>query len=233
MARWMRASRALRLPAGSKVLDLGCAFGFGMRHLTRRYQAYGHDLNPDYIDRARQSVPKAAFTCGSAEDVPYEDGTFDAILLLDVLEHVPDVRSVVSEIDRLLSPGGQLIISVPNQGALERIDSLNVYSRLLGNRIMPPTDDPSWAKSPVHRHYSLREIATMLGSGYRIRDVHYSGIGLAEIVHLPLVLLFRGLLRRPDAYNKAVILYVLVYVLEDQIRTGPWGYHMMIDAERL
>src|SRR5947209_2846553 len=100
MARWDRAARQLRLPTGSRVLDLGCAFGFGTRLLTRRYEAYGHDLDRAYVDRARRSVPDATFTVGLADDLPYPSGFFDGVLLLDVLEHVPDEQAVLQEIAR-------------------------------------------------------------------------------------------------------------------------------------
>src|SRR5579875_610697 len=143
MARWGRAIRLLQLPPGSSVLDLGCAFGFGTKMLARRYRAYGHDLSAGYIERARRSVP-ATFTVGAADAVPYPDASFDGILLLDVLEHVPDERSVLAEVARLLRPGGRLVLSVPNRGLLARADSLNVYQRLIRPGWLPPTDDPSW-----------------------------------------------------------------------------------------
>jgi SAM-dependent methyltransferase len=233
VARWNRAARALRIPAGSRVLDLGCAFGFGTRLLTRRYHAFGHDLSPKYIGRARRSVPQATFTCGPADSVPYPGGIFDAILLLDVLEHVPDQRIVVKEITRLLRPGGQLILSVPNTGLLAGLDSLNLYRRLLGDRAPPPTDDPSWRQSPVHRHYSASEIASLLDPHFRICKVEYTGLGLAEIVNLALLLLFRATIRVPRVYDILQYLYFGVYLAEDLLPTGPWGYHLMVSAERL
>jgi SAM-dependent methyltransferase len=233
MARWNRAARALQIPAGSRVLDLGCAFGFGTRLLTHRYHAFGHDLSPGYIKRAQRSVPHATFTCGPADTVPYPDGIFDAILLLDVLEHVPNERALVDEIARLLRPGGQLILSVPNKGLLAGLDSLNLYRRLLGDSAPPPTDDPSWCQSPVHQHYSASEIATLLGPRFLVRDAEYTGVGVAEMVNLLLLLAFRGFLRPPRTYEVLQYLYFGVYLAEDLLPTGPWGYHLMVSAERI
>src|SRR5690349_10615088 len=98
MARWNRAARLIDLPSRSRVLDLGCAFGFGTRLLLPRYAAFGHDLDSAYIERAQRSVPKATFTQGAASTVPYPDRFFDGVLLLDVLEHVPQEHAVVQEI---------------------------------------------------------------------------------------------------------------------------------------
>ncbi|GAC1444822.1 MAG: hypothetical protein NVSMB52_04590 [Chloroflexota bacterium] len=233
MARWAKAAHALRLPQGARVLDLGCAFGFGTRMLTARFATFGHDLSKDYIERAKRSVPNAIFTQGPAHKIPYPDGYFDAVLLLDVLEHVPDELQVLDEISRVLRVGGQLVLSVPNKGWLATMDSLNVYHRLFGLEAPPPTDDPSWPHSPVHRHYSLSDMEKMLGHRFHIKSVRYSGIGVAEPINVLLLIAFRRLLRLPRVYSVLQYIYFGVYLAEDKISTGSYGYHMMIDAEHV
>jgi SAM-dependent methyltransferase len=231
VARWTRAVRQLRVPTGGRVLDLGCAFGFGTRLLARHWQAYGHDLSVPYIERARKAVPGAIFTQGPADQVPYPDAFFDAILLLDVLEHVPHEKVVVAEAARVLRPGGQLLLSVPNRGSLSSLDSLNLYRRLLGDRFPPPTDDPSWRSSPVHRHYALADLVALLGDCFDVRSARYTGIGIAEPFNLMLLLLFRTSPRLHAVYERLQYLYFGVYLAEDMIPTGARGYHLMIDAE--
>lgn len=233
MARWSRAARLLHVPPGARVLDLGCAFGFGTRLLAGRYEAYGHDLSLPYIERARRSVPSAVFTHGPADTVPYPDRYFDAVLLLDVLEHVPDETAVVAEMARVLRPGGQLVLSVPNAGVLQRLDSLNLYRMLLRTGAGAPTDDPSWTRSPVHRHYAAVDIQRLLSPHFRVRSEHYSGIGLAEPVNFLLLLLFKALLPMPRLYAALQYLYFGVYLAEDYLRIGRASYHLMVDAERL
>lgn len=233
MSRWSRARATLDLPAGSRVLDLGCAFGFGTRLLTGRYQAHGHDLSGAYIEKARRTVPGARFTCGPADRVPYPNEYFDAVILLDVLEHVPSEESVMSEVARLLRPGGKLILSVPNTGALAGCDSLNVYVRCFPNAKRPPTHDPSWPAVRAHRHYSCRQVGALLEPTFRVRSVQYTGLGLAELVNLPLLIAFRGLLPLRWVYDAAQYCYFGVYLLEDLLPAGNWGYHMMLTAERL
>lgn len=232
MARWNRAAKLLGLPAGSRVLDLGCAFGFGSRMLTPRYETYGHDLNREYIERARRSVRQAKFTHGPADKVPYPDNFFDGILLLDVLEHVRDEQPVLDEIYRLLRPGGRLILSVPNLGWLAGLDSLNLYHRLLGPAAPSPTDDPSWSVATVHRHYSLADLEQLLGPRFRILGAQVTGLGIAEPINFILLLIFRALFRSSRLYDSLQYLYFGVYLLEDLIPTGSYGYHLMIEAER-
>lgn len=232
MARWSRAVRQLRLPANARVLDLGCAFGFGTRLLAGKYQTYGHDLSEIYIARAHRAVPNAVFTYGPAHDLPYPDSFFDGMFLLDVLEHVPDESAVVDEIARVLRSGGQLVISVPNRGILGSLDSLNVFHRLTRDVPLPPTDDPSWPVSAIHRHYALEELVGVLGPQFRLNSVQYTGIGLAEPINLVLLLLLRRLFLLPRLYDLAQYLYFGFYLAEDLIRTGPWGYHLMVDVQR-
>jgi SAM-dependent methyltransferase len=164
--------------------------------------------------------------------VPYPDGYFDGVLLLDVLEHVPDERAVLAEIARLLRPGGRLVLSVPNRGALASLDSLNLYRRLLGPGAPLPTDDPSWPLSPCHRHYRLSELRSLLGDRFQVRSVHYTGLGLAEPVNLALLVLLRAWLRLPGLYELLQYLYFGVYLAEDLIPTGAAGYHLMLAADR-
>ncbi len=231
MARWNRAVRSLDLPSSSRVLDLGCAFGFGTRQLLPHYRAYGHDLSAEYIARARRTMRGPVFTHGAADDVPYPDQSFDGMLLLDVLEHVPNEQSVVREVHRLLRPGGRLIVSVPNRGVLGGLDSLNLYHHWFGSKAPAPTDDPSWSASPHHRHYSLFDLIRLFGEDFRLQGVEYTGLGLAEPVNLLLLLFLRLLLPAPRLYAALQYLYFGVYLIEDLVRTGSWGYHMMVTLE--
>lgn len=201
--------------------------------LTDRYETYGHDLNRTYIVRAQRSVPNAAFTWGPADQVPYPDDFFDGVLLLDVLEHVPNERAVLTEIARVLRPGGVLVLSVPNQGILSALDSMNVYTALFGRHALPPTDDPSWTASPIHRHYSMRVLKGLLGQQFEVKQARYTGLGLAEAVNLILLLLFRPLRRLHRVYELVQYVYFGVYLAEDLVPAGEWGYHVMIRAELL
>lgn len=91
----------------SSILDAGCGEGVLVEHFIKQgYDIKGLDLNYEsqYVQR------------GSVLKMPFEDNLFDAILLLDVFEHIAysDQSIALSEIHRVLKSGGRLIASIPN-----------------------------------------------------------------------------------------------------------------------
>ena len=231
MARWTRAIAALPFAAG-RVLDLGCAFGFATRMLRRRgYEAVGVDSSPAYIARARRADPRTTYLVADAAHVPLPDASFDGLLLLDVLEHLPDERAALAEAARLLVPGGTLVLSVPYRGPLARLDALNLYARIV--RLTHHGRFPlEIAATGIHRHYAVADLRALLGETFEVRRVWRTGIGLAELVHLLILLLFRWLMPWERLYAAAAFAYYICYLAEDLLPLGPLGYHLMIAATR-
>ena len=229
MARWDRAIAALSLREG-KVLDLGCAFGFATLKLARKgYTTIGVDNSARYIAWARRRHPGGTYLQSSAESLPLEDASFDAVLCLDVLEHVVDQAAVIREIERVLRPEGMLILSVPHRGLLGWLDSLNLYAKLVRTThhgLFPQ----EIAQTGIHRHYSVRQLQQLLGSAFHLRRVICTGLGIAELVNLPLLLLCRYILTWEWSYQILQFGYFLVYLLEDLLPLGPIGYHLMLVA---
>ena len=174
MARWERALRLL--PPTGRVLDLGCAFGYGTRKLARAHEAYGLDASPRFIARARRAAPEIPFTLGSAEALPYQDRFFDGVLLLDVLEHVRRERQVLDEVYRVLRPGGILVVSVPHRGALAWLDSLNVWDFYAGGGSHPPEEVIAGGYR-YHRHYGAADLRRLLAPALRgtTRGIYRTG----------------------------------------------------------
>lgn len=231
MARWTRAVAALPFRAG-RVLDLGCAFGFATRMLERRgYDAVGVDGSPTYIARAQRASAQGTYLLADAAHIPLPDADFDGILFLDVLEHLPDEGAAIREIARLLKPGGTLVLSVPHRGLLSEVDSLNLYAacvRATHRGLFPP----EIAATGVHRYYSVAQIRALLGDAFEVHRVTRTGLGLAELVNLPLLLLFRWLLPLDALYQIAAFAYYTVYLVEDMLPLGPLGYHLQVVATR-
>jgi SAM-dependent methyltransferase len=99
-----------RLSEGAAVLDVGVGLGRILGPLAQ-YRRFGIDISLDYLVRARAQGIEVAFA--RAEDMPYPDGVFDAVVCCDVLEHVLEFDHVVRQILRVLRPGGWLFVRVP------------------------------------------------------------------------------------------------------------------------
>jgi SAM-dependent methyltransferase len=108
-----------------RILDVGCGVGYFLE------EAHGMGWEPhgtEYGERAVAINREKGFTVADAAriDAPFKQGHFDVITAFEVLEHVPEPRSEMEAIARMLRPGGLFYCTTPNFGSLSR--------RLLGPR---------------------------------------------------------------------------------------------------
>jgi SAM-dependent methyltransferase len=109
------ALSTVTLPSQGRLLDIGCGSGQTMTWFRRMYpgwSAVGIDVAWDGVSAVRRDAGQTAFLA-SALDLPFPDGSFDALVTLDVLQHLPldggDARAL-AEMHRVLRPGGILLI---------------------------------------------------------------------------------------------------------------------------
>mgnify|MGYP001064594926 CR=1 FL=1 len=114
-AAWIGELTAL-LPAGGRVLDLGCGNGVPVDRLLvdAGYAVHGVDISPVQIARAREVVPGAHYTCADMTTLDWPEATFDAIVCLYALIHVPldEQPALLDSVARWLRPGGLLLVTV-------------------------------------------------------------------------------------------------------------------------
>jgi SAM-dependent methyltransferase len=95
--------------AKGKLIDLGCG-------KVPLYEAYKNYIETNLCVDWENSLHKNPFidqTCDLSERLPFDDNSFDTILLSDVLEHIPEPEKLCNEMARILRPGGSLILNVP------------------------------------------------------------------------------------------------------------------------
>lgn len=123
-AAFLKEVKALPQFPNLKVLDLSCGdavllselAGLGCQCVGTRYK------EGDYILRGVEVHPEVRIEdeIDLSKSLPFEDASFDVVVLQEVIEHLPCHLSIVSELSRVLKPGGTLLLSTPN---LHRIHS--------------------------------------------------------------------------------------------------------------
>lgn len=105
--------RDLPVPPRAEILEIGCGTGgnLGMLSTFGRVQAMEYDNTARAIAAGLGICSVVAG--GLPEPVPFDDGTFDLICLLDVLEHIKDDRAALARSARLLNASGRLLVTVP------------------------------------------------------------------------------------------------------------------------
>lgn len=110
------------LPKGGAILDVGCGTG---EHLKR---AQGHGLVATGVEPAQamresalRNLPGTKIVPGVATELPFEDNSFDAVLMIEVLRylHRSDIKVALQEARRVLRPGGVLLVTLVNRWALD------------------------------------------------------------------------------------------------------------------
>jgi 2-polyprenyl-3-methyl-5-hydroxy-6-metoxy-1,4-benzoquinol methylase len=115
---WTAAHVRALVPEGGTVLDCGCGIGLLLADLATTYDAAGVDIGNPYIDYCREQGLDVRY--GWLEDLPFPDGTFDAVVCVDVLEHVLDPERVAGEVSRVVKPGGGVVVArVPTPGTAD------------------------------------------------------------------------------------------------------------------
>ena len=125
------------LPRATRVLDAGCGEGVIVDEYAERLAITGLDAN--------YSSPRV--TQGSLVHLPFPDASFDRALCLDVLEHLAyeDQPRALAELFRVLRPGGELLVSVPNLAHLQSRIQFLLRGRLIrtASEYKHPGDRPA------------------------------------------------------------------------------------------
>ncbi len=153
---------------GKMVLDLGCAGGFMAEALAARgAHVTGIDPAEGAIAAARAHARaqglRISYDVGVGEALPYDTASFDAVVCVDVLEHVADLNKVLAEVARSLRPGGLFLFDTINRNPLARLATITVAEDIL--RLLPRgTHDPAMFIKPRELRAAMQAAGLVPGA---------------------------------------------------------------------
>lgn len=150
-----------------RVLDLGCRSGALTRHFLEGNEVVGLDVDRAALAKA-EALGIEPVEANVEQPLPFADGSFDAVVAGELLEHLQLPEALLAEARRVLRPGGMLVGSVPN--------AFRLQSRLRFLRGRPPEDDPThlhlYSPAAVRELLTGFEGVTLAYVGGRYRGLH-------------------------------------------------------------
>jgi len=169
---------------GKTILDIGCGNGlYTLSFTDLAKNVVGIDIVEEQIAEARRNSAivkgDAKFLIASAENLPFNDGSFDVVLAIEMLEHVRSEEQVLQEANRVLKSQGYLLIYVPN-----KLYPFDEHGIIIGKRhfkgLYGSIPFLSWAPLSIRnrfanaRIYTRKQIVAILEkTGFIILEVDY------------------------------------------------------------
>ena len=188
-----KTAEAMNLPAGARIVELGCGTGTTAQLLAKAYglQVSAIDRSAANVERAETRFgtiqPAAQFTCADAQSLPFEDDVFDAALAECTFSLFPDQSAALREVHRTLKPGGQFAVTDMATGRALPEDVANVLAPW--TCLADAVDQESYT-------------ALFQSNGFHVLDISDESWGLKELmlqIKRKLLLLSTGRLVAPGA----------------------------------
>ena len=159
-----RMASLLKATGVERILDAGCGEGFVISYLLQgndRLTITGIDCSLEAIEMARQMLPEVLFDVGDLREMPYGDDSFDLVMCLEVLEHLPDPHKGLRELRRVTS--AHCLLSVPHEPFFRATNFLR------GRHV------PAWGRDPEHlQHWTAGQFRCLVEQYFEIERFVYS-----------------------------------------------------------
>ena len=178
----------------NSILDVGCNVGVWLNHCSKLWpntRLAGIDINETSLATAKLRVPAGDIRRSGAESIPFDDGSFEYVTCIEVLEHLPaDLRSsAFAEMRRCLCDGGKLVMTVPHAGLFSWLDSNNIrfrfpaiYRWFVGRGKRDGNYEKLARKVEWHEHFTLEELIALAGNGWELHHVERGGLFLYPLM---------------------------------------------------
>jgi ubiquinone/menaquinone biosynthesis C-methylase UbiE len=144
------------MPTGRKILDIGCGNGTVLACHANKHEIHGVEINEELVTRANKIGMKAVVHDVESGPMPYPDKTFDVVFCGETIEHQVDTDWLMAEINRVLKPGGTLVLTYPNVRTALGIGMLLIFD-------LPPMYAARY-RAPHYRDFTLKTIKMVLNN---------------------------------------------------------------------
>jgi len=176
---WYRNTRALMadllapwLGEDQRILDAGCGPGGNGAWLADHGRVVGVDLSPDALAFVRAGRPETTPVRGSLDRLPFATGAFDIAVAITVINCVPDDRTAIAELARVVRPGGAVLILEPAFRSLRRAHDKTVHTIHRYRKrdlVAPMREDGLTIRRSTYLYWFLPPPAAVLAAAERIR----------------------------------------------------------------
>ncbi len=158
-------------PPRGLVLDAGCGTGQMMEYLKNNNfdNLVGYDISHNMLTHAKEKEERVI--CADAENLPFADSSFDVIYARALLHHLFDVPKALSEIKRILKPGGEVVFADTNKSFI------NGLPRKIMNK------GEHFAES--HKNFKSSEILKLIEKEFEVKEIYYFGFIAYPLLGFP------------------------------------------------
>jgi ubiquinone/menaquinone biosynthesis C-methylase UbiE len=177
--RFINAIKNLKNP---RILEIGMGQGRFLKKISRlRPDAilYGVDISHTAICIAKEDkFIEGTFLVGSAEKIPFQDNFFDAVVIMDVLEHLSNPQQAIIEVKRVLSPSGLFHFYVPCEGQPFTLDKFLRVTNFLNLR------DFTRNNFGHIQYFTQKDIKNLVCPYFSKTVITYSDHWISQLFHL-------------------------------------------------
>ncbi len=151
----------------NRILDVGAGYGFLLKIAkSKGWEVYGTELTDDAVEHCK--AEGIEMRKGNLHEVGFEEGMFDVITSIEVIEHLNTPNELVGEMKRLLRPGGKAYLTTPNFNALLRYRLKSKYDVI---------------EFPLHLcYYTKRTLGKLFKDhGFQVEKIRTTGISLTRL----------------------------------------------------
>jgi SAM-dependent methyltransferase len=187
-----------------KILEIGCGIGTVVNELSKKgHDVIGIDISSEAIEYGRNKYGDIHLEVQAAETLPYEDGSFEVVLSFDLFEHIVEIDKHISEVKRMLCPGGYYLFQTPNR-----------YSNIIYEMLW--TKSLQWRRYHPSLHSPGQLRRRMSGHGFEMRFVKMNPINNFTKKKLQKLGPLGHILRRVDFRRMPLVLQTNLYVIANK-----------------